>query len=636
MGELEEKKQKLGIKGMDYHEQKGLYNEFVDAGGKVVPLQGDGKSKINMKLEEWIQRKEEEQKRELAAEERRRQEEAARKAAAERAERAKKEAARQSKEARKTAASQPPKEELTLQIAKKMAKKKEKSPMQDYFSRLAARIVCILYGIQTLFGLRFTRSFLDTIYLDLQNMMMEAKRILTSILYQDKAVSLEIRSRLAQTGFPYYYELLFRLDQLYDDEFFTIVKILPSEKDPVLKAKPHFLKVFRKILMLNRYQPSLFNAIDKALFHERMIRSLDETTVTQNSRRLQKYFQYLFFNFYPKLTNLVDFYYKNEIAGGRKVPFRDFLGISDQDTIGSLTRQWQEEEERERRQREEEERRRQEEQAKMARQSAEEGEAGPRSEEEIQAILSSLPDPVRDGIVMVRQNISFRDVLQYYAEKKDPRMIFPMNDKVFLAYSLIEFFDKEFSFLFVSVNVQYNVFTDRGARRDTRSALKDLYFKIDDVIYKRLNEYLKILVEIRKVNTNTYMLAKEQYARLQQLGLQRSQISRNIRVQCGQLIDNFVSQLKIIVDDYDGEKRILQNPDETVTFDVRILGQRLSQNQKIITVFRNAYLYASALRYLIMTGELSGSTSTLSHPVFLKIEVSETAPEEDDADSFEV
>ena len=635
MGELEDKKKKLGIKSMDYVEQKELYNDFVNVGGKVVEMKGE-KDKVNTKLEDWIRRKEDEQKREEALEERRRQEELdRRRAAAEQAEKEKrKQAAAQQKKVEQQKQVNPF-EELTQQVAKKIAKPKEPHPMQDQFSRLAAKLVCVLYGVMRLFGRRFSRSFLDLTYLELQNFLMDNKQILTSILYQDKSVSLELRHRLAQTGFPYYYELLFRFDQLYDDDFFTMVKTLQSEKESVARAKPHFLRLFKRILMLNRYQPSLFNAMEKALYQEKLLRSLEEAVVTQNLKKLHKSYQMIFFNYYPKLTNLVDYYYKDEVASGKKIAFRDFLGIEESDAIGYLTKTWQEEEEKERQRQEEEEKRRKQEEERLAREKAEQGEMGPVSEEEVQELMTRLPEAVQNGMMMIRQNVIFRDILQYYFDKKDSRMVFPMNDKVFLSYSLIEFFDKEFSFLFVSSGVQYNIFSDQGMRRDTRSVLKDLYFHIDDIIYKRLNEYIKILVEIRKVNTNTYMLPKEQYTRLQQLSIQRGQISRNIRVQCGQLIEDFVKQLQIILEDYDNEKRIVQNPEETVTFDVRILGQRMSQNQKIINVFRNAFFFSSALRYLILSGELGGSAPTLNNPVFLKIEVSEVSSEEDGELKFE-
>lgn len=636
MGELEDKKKKLGIKSMDYTEQKGLYNDFVNVGGKVVELKGE-KDKINVKLEEWIRKKEDEQHREQALEERRRQEELDRKRAiaAQAEKEKKKQVAAQQQKTEKQQKQTNPLEEFTAQVAKKINTPKEPHPMQDQFSRLAAKLVCVLYGVMRLFGRRFSRSFLDLTYLELQNYLMDNKQILTSILYQDREISNELRHRLAQTGFPYYYELLYRFDQLYDDEFFTMVKTLQSEKEPVYKAKGSFIRLFKKILMLNRYQPSLYNAMEKSLYQEKLLRNLEESVVTQNLKKLHRGYQMIFFNYYPKLTNLIDYYYKDEIASGKKIAFRDFLGIEESDAIGFLSKSWQEEEEKEKQKKEEEEKRRRQDEERIAREKAEQGENGPVSDEEVQELMTRLPEAVQNGMIMIRQNVNFRDILQYYYDKKDSRMVFPMNDKVFLSYSLIEFFDKEFSFLFVSSGVQYNIFSDQGMRRDTRSVLKDLYFHIDDIIYKRLNEYIKILVEIRKVNTNTYMLPKEQYNRIQQLSIQRGQISRNIRVQCGQLIEDFVKQLQIIIEDYEGEKRIVQNPEETVTFDVRILGQRMSQNQKIINVFRNAFFFSSALRYLILSGELGGSAPTLNNPVFLRIEVAEISPEEEPDVKFE-
>ncbi len=612
MGILEQKKTKLGVNNLDFNEQKELYEGFVNVGGKVVKLQQDPNHKINTKLSRYIEAKEETEKKRLLQEEKKKSDEIAHQKMLAEKEKIKKMVEESRKNQRML---KPP----VIQENKAEAPD-EPNPTQDYFSRLAAVLVCIIYGIFNIFGKRFSKKFLNITYYDLQNGLIEAKQILASIIHQDKSFSSHIKDSLASTGFPYYYELLYRFDEIYDPDVFNTLKDLKAVSDPIARGKTAFIKLFKKILILNRYHPSINIAFEKALSYEKELRKMDESIFSANYKKLNKIYTFIFLNYLPKILNLVDFYFKDEIFHGKKIKYRDFINIVPEDMIGFYTKLWAEEEVKEKLKLEQEERQKALEEQEKLKQEKEKGDMPPLSEAEKIAQLKNLPDSVGNGIRIIEENLNFKEILSFYHYSKDPREIMPINDKVFLTFSIMEFFDKEFSFLFVTSSVQFNIISDKGQRIDIRNNLKDIYFHTDD-IYKSINEYIKILHEIRKNNTNTYMLAKEQYTKLQQLSLQRSQLSKLIRRQSGQLFENFKNQFKIIVDDYNYDRRIIQNPEDIQSFDTRILGKKISHRQRIIEVFNNGFSVASALHYLVNEGELSGISIEIKQPVFLKFEI---------------
>ncbi len=620
MGILKEKKEKLGINTLDYENQKKLYDDFIGAGGQVVELKAGPQRKLNDQLEKWIQLKEEEQKKRLLEEQRKTEEELMRQKALAEQEKLQKLLAQQAERVEK-------KEEIIIDKAPpKIVKIKEPNPTQDFFSRLAAKIVCMLYGVIHFFGNNFNRTFLDMTLFDLKNGLIECQQILVSLLHQDKAFSIEERRLLKESGYPFYYELIYRFYMIFEEEIFNLIRELRTAENPLQKGKYVFVKLFKKILVLSRYHPSLFNAFERALSIEKKLRHLADNVVDLNLRKLYHCYHFLFYKYYSKILNLVDFYYKDELFIGRKMSYSEFVGITEVDNLGYYTKLWEEEEAREKQKKEQKE--------KIKVQEKEEEKTGEKEEKdvEIEEEMKNLTDEVAMGIGLIRDKVNFQDIIQYYEEIKDPRMSLPVQDKAFLTGTLLEFFDKEFSFLFIASNVQFNIFFDRGQRKDIKSALKDLYFHIDDV-YKRLYEYVRVLSGMEKVKDDSFIHSKEKFSKLQQLSFQRSMISRAVRTQTQNIIGDFQKNLQIVLEDYKKEKHYIQNPDEILNFDTRVAGKKVYHKETVVEIFKKAYAFSSAIYFLLHDGELGGAYVTLKNPVYLRGIV--PPPEEGGSDDLE-
>lgn len=95
-------------------------------------------------------------------------------------------------------------------------KQKDNTPI----SYLASKLACIFGGIFNLFGTRIHRRFFRLILMNYKNFLEENKPLLISLLYQDPIFSKMMRKRLDKEGRPYYFEILYRLDTLYDEAVF--------------------------------------------------------------------------------------------------------------------------------------------------------------------------------------------------------------------------------------------------------------------------------------------------------------------------------------------------------------------------------------------------------------------------------
>jgi len=232
-------------------------------------------------------------------------------------------------------------------------------------------------------------------------------------------------------------------------------------------------------------------------------------------------------------------------------------------------------------------------------------------------MTKDLPEQIRFGLRLIRNSINFNELLDYFKSVRDFRSELTISDKVFLTQLILEYFDKSFSFLFLTSGIQYNVYTDRGMRKDMKNILKDLYFHLDE-IYKKEMEYIKIIIELKKVKSSTYMQPKEQFASVQRLSIQRSQISRSMRAQASTLANDFSLRFRVLLENYENEKNILQNPEDILPMDFKFADKKIIRKKKIIEYFAEAYNFSSAIYYLASEGELGGSGVALLQPILLK------------------
>ncbi len=567
---------KLGLTDLDESNKKDLFNKFVNAGGEVIDLDKSGAKKENQasagnaKEEANATRQAPVQQRPL--EERR----------------------LRTDEAQKAQVNQ-------VSIAETM----KVNPVNRWIERFSAKLGCTFSGIMTFSGSRFKRKFVDLMLEKYQNAILESRMVLASVIHQNEMIRDEIRKKLSlDKNAPFLYELIYRFDSLYDEEIFSRVSALNADLELVDSLKPYFIRMFKPLYILKAYSLTMKNSIERALLFEKEIRQLDANTTFSNYRKVSSDIDIIYQKVYPKLFSLIDYYYKIDTKD-RPTAFKDYIQITDADLVGYLTTKWREEMEfvaQKDRLRDE---------LKVERSDS----------QEVAETPSELSTDValKTGLELMRKYINFENTLSLFRTKKDLRALFSMNDKVFLSYVLIDFFDREYSFLITSNKVGFNVNFNYGNRIDIKKDLGDTYYKINTMIYERVNEYLKVIREIYKINNDGYMNMDERTVRLNQCSVQRSQISRTLRKEARELFEKFTKTLLMVVSDYDGNKLLLQNGEDQLSFDKKIDGERLLHGQKVIDAIREAYYFAYLIHFMLVQGDLGGYSVSVDKAIYLPI-----------------
>lgn len=482
------------------------------------------------------------------------------------------------------------------------------NPVSRWMERFSAKLGCMFSGVTNLGVNRFKKAFSDLLLEKYQNALLEIQMVLASVLHQNSMVVEQIKQKLSSDPtFPYMYEVLVRMDELYNQEQFNRLMVMHNDPAVVDDLKEELIHIYKGLFILKPHFEMLKLAVERALNLERDLRRMDPNVTFNNYRKVAAYLDLVFLKVYPKLFSLIDFYYKMDTFQ-RPQRFQNYIGLVEEDHLGFLTKRWQDEIEY----------LAQKERIKDDLNRSPQPAAGEVPVEHKQAMEDSLP--LNKGIDFIREHVDFAQLLTHYREQKDLRALFSINDKVFLTYALVDYYDKEFSFLFNSSKVQFNVAFNYGNRLDMKKELSDCYYKLNSV-YERVNEYLKIMREIRKMDKDSYISYEEKASRLNQYSAQRSQISRKMRKEAQNLFETFIKTLLFVITDYNGAKTLMQNPDDPLEFNKKLDGNRIAHGKKAIEAITEAYNMGFAINYLLTDGDLGGYSVLLNNPIMLKIPV---------------
>lgn len=482
-----------------------------------------------------------------------------------------------------------------------------------WFQLFWARIKCILNGVFPIFRIRVKNRFLNYTGDNIRHSMKVNKQILASILYQDKELTQEVKESFRRSGFYNYYELIYRFDNLLDDELFDeILALKKLGKAQIKDAHLVLTKLYKKLFSIKQYVSFLKDALNRAMGIEARMRNLRPDIVTANLRTINKHIESIFFYLYKKLGLLVDFFYLNRVKSGWQHSFLQFIGFINDDHVGYLTRMWDEREEYERKRKQ---------LAEVIQGKVDSATKVKEQNTKNNIELSEgLTDAIRDGLNFLYDHLDFYRALEKgRSNPSDDYVYFHLRDKVFVINTVVDFFDKEYSFLFLSNRVTYNVFFDGTGRKvDVKNSLRDLYYKIN-LIYQRVREYLAAVRQLKNMLNTERPTQVELSIEYKNIITQKTNMMRTIHQTTTKIFSQFEKIIFYILSDARGQKMVLQNPDEEVRIGTKVADVNLFKGMRFIDVFQSAYNYTSAFNYLLNEGELDMVSLNVDEPYYLHL-----------------
>lgn len=401
-------------------------------------------------------------------------------------------------------------------------------------------------------------------------------------------------------------ELLERIKDQYDEKVYK--NLLRPYKDLdysviAVNYVNELKSMFRPLYVLHLYVSRIKSVGEKAMLSYAAVDNMSKGIVNSRISAFKRAVDLIYLKYYPKLLILLQYASKEKLE--TIDDFNKFLEIKDADILGYYTK------------------------LKLASQKLQESKIeeakeniGKKDKEEEEK-LSKIETI---GVKLIEKCVSFRKADNNIEYETDPFYTVEENDKIYRINALIDFLDREYSILFVSNKVKYNLVYDNLVRTDYKSDFNNIFLSLSD-INSRFNEYSEICKSILKIEQDEGMRFEQRVSMLSERNGQRVYIAKNLKSSVISIISPFKKKLDKLLLDKEERERIIGNPNDILTFFTDVGNHRKRvQGYNVLKALTEAYYFISGFNYLINEGELSGSG------LLIEKEDSETVIENDKKD----
>lgn len=380
-------------------------------------------------------------------------------------------------------------------------------------------------------------------------------------------------------------ELLERIKDQYDEKVYKNLLRPYKELDSPVVAVNYVNELkgmFRPLYVLHLYSSKIKLVGEKAMSSYAIVDNMSRGIVNSRISAFKRAVEFIYSKYYPRLLILLQYASKEKLETLEE--FNKFLEITDVDILGYYTK------------------------LKLANQKLHESKIeaakeniGKKDEEEKLNKIESI------GVKLIEKCVSFKKEDNNIEYETDPFYTIEENDKIYRIKVLIDFLDREYSILFVSNKVKYNLVYDNLVRTDYKSDFNNIFLSLSD-INSRFNEYSEICKNILKVEEDEAMRFEQRVSMLSERNGQRAYISKNLKSTVMSIINSFKKKLDKLLLDKEEREKIIANPNDILTLFADIGNHKKRvQGYNVLKALTEAYYFISGFNYLITEGELSGA-----------------------------
>lgn len=535
------------IGGLDKDSRKELFNKFVESGGQVVE---DKKKPANVKFNR------EKQKELLKAQE-------------------------QKKETLKKKYGNVSKE--TGSHSGKNGSVINKENPYEGVGTVGLYFASVFSRVRTFTGNFVSPVFLKTFKETAQNRFLDLNLVVTTIIHSHSMTKEGLKKELI-LKYPLYYELLLRLDKLYEDKVFIEInnksgndfrtRVKFKDIDSGIKA------LLKKLYTLSGYKNDCMEAIGTAFGLMQKFEKISKSAVNDNISRARNAINFLFGTFLDKLFLVFLNCIKSNISINNPVVAK-ILKLEEEDFVGYIVKRIKEE-------------------LKKRQGDTEEVKSEDKpedKEEEKQA--DDVPAELHDGMDLIRQIDFSKDKFS----KDSAAFYFEKNDKIFHIYMILEEFEKQYSFVLTSNKIRYAVDYQHGGKLDPKAEFNEIYIQLN-AVHDSIREYMNIIREAYDIENQAGVPMMQKHNQLHNLSIRQSKTNMNIRIKLTEVIKKLDRILTII---YDKADRVVQNSDEQLSFDNSLEGKKKMDGKKPVESIYLTREYIRALLFKLEKGDLGGA-----------------------------
>lgn len=447
-------------------------------------------------------------------------------------------------------------------------------------------------GVITLMGGNVNPKFLNFIDKNVIAALLEMDTLIFNALNPSEASDIDAKAKHQKVVSQFSktlddLELLERIKDQYNESVYKDFLRPYKELNSTVMAESYVKEIkamFRPLYVLHAYSSRIKLAGEKAMFAYAMVDNISKGIVNSRISAFKRAVDLIYGKYYPKLFTLLQYASKESLETIND--FNRYLNITDEDILGYYSKLRKEKEKL------------QENKIEQAKENI--GKQKDNEEEKLSKVESI-------GIKLIEKCVSFKKSDNNIEYEADPFFVVPIKDKIYRIKVLIDFLDREYSAVFVSNKVKYNLVYDNQVRTDYKNDFNNIFLSLSDN-NSRLNEYSELCKTINKVEEDKTMRFEQRVSMLSDKNGQRSYLAKNLRNTFVSIITPFKRKLDKLLLDKEERERIIENPNDILSFSSEVgKGKKRIQGYNVMKALTEAYYFISGFNYLITQGELSGA-----------------------------
>ncbi len=561
MSKIDNTRDNVKITDLDEKSRKDLFNRFVDAGGEVIKENKKrGFTEFDReKQKQYRQRLEEHGKKKRTS------------------------PATKTTDNRKKAPSGQEKKKITQSQT-------PPSFIDRIITRWSIRLHLYFMRVTDFSTIYFNPHFLSQLNHEYKSALLELQLEYLDVFSKNQKTGNAIIQKLDNLN-PLYFELIEMAAGVFDRTMINDILehsiSMPDVPQRVSDLKRPLIELYRKLYILYPYHQLIHSSLEKALELRMKIEKGKSSTYSAHRKRIKNSLYILYVKLFPRLHWLFC-HYNNSIIDLTDPALAMVLNITDDERPGKRekynpptfnvpT-------------------------AAPSEQVDTSGEES--SSEEEQDIL---PENVTRGLQLMN-----RYSMEELRTKFDPRKQLEhisSDDKILFASLLFHVFDHNYSFILTTSKIKFETQFTPDGKIDYRSRLTDLYNEMRKVnsAYENYLHILQAYEKTRKERPQSNEHYIEYTKRLNMLEKKRNNEGRQTRMLIKSVMEKISEQFRFLIDDMEGQNRVISNPQEVLDFDLDIEDKKNLQGKKIYQVIYEAYCFATAFIYrLSESGDLHG------------------------------
>lgn len=380
-------------------------------------------------------------------------------------------------------------------------------------------------------------------------------------------------------------ELLERVKDMYDENVYK--NFLRSFKELNLNTNPKdhvndIKAMFRPIYILHLYIPKLKLAAEQALSAYAIVDNISKAIVNSRISAFKRAVDVIYLKYYPRLLALLQYASGEQLETSGEI--NRYLEIGEKDILGYYTIL----------------RKKMDKIKEDKIDNIKENIGKDKQSEKLDKVVSI-------GLKLIDRIVSFKKEDNSISSDTDPFYSVLQEDKIYRTKILLDMLDREYSSIFISNKVKYNVMYNHQNRTDYQGDFNNIFLTLSDM-HTRLIEYSDMVRNINKIENDKSMRFEQRANLLSEKNGQRSYLAKSLRNTFISVINPLKKKLDKLLLDKEERERIIENPNDMLTFDIGFgKTKKRIQGYTIIKALTEAYYFISGVNYLITEGELSGS-----------------------------